>query len=121
MSDALGTQESAPARIERRNYPRYPFEAPVTIKWGTTMRHARVRLIGAGGMEIELSDPMWVGAGFLAELALDSPISVLCEVRYVVPGRSMGVSVVVPEESHRQQFEALLAKLAESSAIDDGK
>jgi hypothetical protein len=119
MSDAPGTQQSGRARIERREYLRYQFEAPVTIKWGTTVRHARVRMIGAGGMEIELSDPMWVGAGFLAELALDSPIGVLCEVRYVVPGRCMGVSLVVPEKSHRQQFEALLAKLAESNAVDE--
>ena len=121
MPDATGTQQLPPARPERRKYHRYQFEAPVKINWGTTVREARVRAIGAGGMELELADPLWTGAGFLAELTLDSPIGLLCEVRYVVPGRSMGVSIVIPKEPDRQRFEELLAKLAESNVIEDGR
>jgi len=38
-------------------------------------------------------------------------------VRRVLPGHGVAVSLVVAKEADRQRFEALLAKLAESSKV----
>lgn len=115
MEEAHGSQQVlVEPRLERRKYPRYRFDAAMKFKWGTTERDAYVRVIGAGGMEVELADPLWVGARFSAELAANPPIRMACEVHYIVPGHSMGVSLVVSEEEDRQRFKALLSELAES-------
>lgn len=121
MPKAPRTEPSAPPGPERRQHPRYKFEGVLKINWGATVRDGRVRDISAGGMEVELANPMWIGARFSAELALGAPIRMTCEVRYVVPGHGMGVSVEVPEESDRHRFEALLAQLAGSTTTPDEK
>ncbi len=101
------------SQLERRKSPRYPIEAVLRIEWGSVMLEGHVRDISAGGMRVELVDPLWVGASFAAELALDTPLRVDCVVRRVVPGRAMGVSLAVPNAADRTRFEALLATLAQ--------
>ena len=122
MQEAHGSEQlSAEPQLERRKYPRYRFDAAMKFKWGMVEREARVRVIGAGGMEVELADPLWVGARFSAELATDPPIRMACEVRYIVPGHSMGLSAVVSEDTDRQRFSVLLRELAESNKDVDSQ
>ncbi len=104
---------SAP-RPQRRRHPRYPFDGVLRIEWGSAVLEARVRDISAGGMRVDLADPLWVGAGFSAELVLETPLRVECVVRRVEPGRGMGVSLAVPNEADRAQVEVLLARLAQA-------
>jgi hypothetical protein len=104
-------------RRESRRHPRYRFEGVLKIEWGSAVLDALVRDISAEGMQVGLANPLWIGAGFSAELGLDPPVHLACVVRYVQPGQGMGVSIVVPKEADRERFEALLAKLAESSKV----
>ena len=67
--------------------------------------------ISAEGMRIEIADPLWVGAGFSAVLALEPPLRMECVVRRVEPGRGMGVSLVTPEAEDRVRLAALLDPL----------
>ena len=93
---------------EQRRSPRYPFDGVLRIEWASAWLEGRVRDISAGGMQVEVASPLWVGASFTAELALDTPLRVDCVVRRVMPGRAMGVSLVVPNEADSARFEALL-------------
>ena len=120
MKEAHSSEQSLDdPPLERRKYPRYRFDAAMKFNWGATERAARVRVIGQGGMEVELANPLWVGARFSAELAVDPPVRLACEVRYLVPGHSMGLSVAVPEETDRQRFKALLSQLADARPFKD--
>ena len=98
---------------EQRRSPRYPFEGVLTIEWGAALLEGIVRDLSAEGMLVETPDPLWVGATFAAELALDTPLRLDCVVRRVEPGRGIGVALIVPEEADRARFEALLATLAQ--------
>lgn len=100
-------------RGERRRSPRYRYQAPLEIEWGSARLSARTRDISESGMFIEADDVLWVGAGFRARLAMDRPFWVDCSVKRVEPGMGMGVTVDVREGQSRQSYEALLAKLAE--------
>jgi hypothetical protein len=93
---------------KQRRSPRYSFDVGLRIEWGSAWLEGRVRDISVGGMQVEVASPLWVGASFMAELALDTPLRVDCVVRRVIPGRAMGVSLVVPNEADRARFEALL-------------
>ena len=99
-------------RLERRWAPRYIFRADVEIEWGSAVLRANTHDISANGMFIESSDPLWVGAGFSARLALDNPVKIDCSVRRVEPGRGMAVALTVPEESHQKRYQDLLASLS---------
>ena len=111
MDEPAGTL--AAARSERRRSPRYPFEGVLTIEWGSALLEGVVRDISAEGMRVETPDPLWLGASFAAELALDTPLRVDCVVRRVEPGQGMGVALIVPEEADRARLEVLLATLAQ--------
>ncbi len=102
----------AASQPERRKSPRYPLEAVLRIEWGSVMLEGHVRDISAEGMRVELTDPLWIGASFAAELALDTPLRVDCVVRSVVPGRAMGISLAVPNTADRTRLQTLLATLA---------
>ncbi len=67
--------------------------------------------ISAEGMFIEIAAPLWVGATFSAQVALDKPLRVLCTVRRVEPGRGMGVKFVVTDEESSRQLVGLLDAL----------
>ena len=61
---------------------------------------------------IEAEDVLWVGAGFRACLATESPLWVDCSVKRVEPGRGMGVTVELREDQSHRHYQELLAKLA---------
>jgi hypothetical protein len=105
--------EHPPRRLERRWAPRYSFRAELEIEWGSALLRARTRDISANGMFIESTDPLWVGAGFTARLALDNrPVQMDCSVKRVEPGRGMAVTVSVSGEQH-QRFEELISSLTD--------
>ena len=66
-------------------------------------------------MFIELSDVLELNAYFAGSLALNEPLRVTCVVQRIVPGRGVGVAIVIPEEEARRRFEALLFALAQGS------
>jgi len=98
--------------LERRRSPRYHYQAIVEIEWGSARLSARTRDISAGGMFIESEDILWVGAGFRAQLAVESPLWMECSVKRVEPGSGMGVTVELREDNSQRHYENLLAKLA---------
>ncbi len=106
------TGDAEVSRSERRRAPRYPYRAALEIEWGSARLRARTRDISAGGMFIEAEDVLWVGAGFRARLAMESPLWVDCSVKRVEPGRGMGVTVELLEDHSHRHYQDLLAKLA---------
>jgi len=101
-------------RSERRKAPRFRYQAPVEIEWGSARLRARTRDISASGMFLESEDVLWVGAGFRARLTVDRPMYLECSVKRVEPGRGMDVTVEIQDEQSRH-FHDLLARLAEGS------
>jgi hypothetical protein len=99
-------------RLERRWAPRYSFRANLEIEWGSAVLRGSTRDISSNGMFIESADPLWVGAGFTASLALDRPVKINCFVKRVEPGKGMGVSVTPAEEPSQQRYQDLLASLS---------
>jgi hypothetical protein len=94
----MGIGDLSSRRLERRWAPRFNFRASLDIEWGSAVLRASTRDISSNGMFIESVDPLWVGAGFTAELLLDRPVKVDCFVKRVEPGRGMGVSVSLSPE-----------------------
>jgi len=110
----MGMQQPNARRLERRWAPRYSFRTGLEIEWGSALLHASTRDVSASGMFIESADPLWVGAGFSANLQLEQPLRVDCRVRRVEPGHGMGVSVSLPQEQ-QQCYQELLNKLSQST------
>ena len=108
----METGDQTVRRPERRWAPRYSFRADLEIEWGSAVLRGSTRDISANGMFIESPDPLWVGAGFTARLALDHPVRVDCFVKRVEPGRGMGVVVTVSEQQHQQRYQELLSSLS---------
>lgn len=103
--------EEHPRHLERRRATRYSFRAELEIEWGSAVLHCKTRDISSNGMFIESADPLWVGAGFTARLALDRPVQMDCSVKRVEPGRGMAVSVTVSGDQHHQRYQDLIASL----------
>jgi PilZ domain-containing protein len=108
----MGSGDIAPRRLERRWAPRFAFRTGLEIQWGSAILHATTRDVSSTGMFIESCDPLWVGAGFTARLALPRPLHVNCFVKRVEPGRGMGVSITLAEEAHQEDYAALLSFLS---------
>ena len=102
-------------QLARRRSPRYHYQAIVEIEWGSARLSARTRDVSAGGMFIESEDILWVGAGFRARLATESPLWMECSVKRVEPGSGMGVTVELREHQSQRHYENLLARLAASA------
>lgn len=99
----------------RRVSPRYRFYADIEINCGSTELWGRVCDISRYGMFIELPDPPELNVWFSARLALNEPLRMNCVVHRIVPGRGIGVAIVIPEEEGQRRFEALLFALAQGS------
>jgi hypothetical protein len=65
-------------------------------------------------MFLESEDILWVGAGFRARLIMDRPVWMECSVKRVEPGLGMGVTVALAEPQSTEQYQELLAKLADT-------
>ena len=112
----MASGNQTPRRSERRWAPRYEFRADLEIEWGSAVLRGSTRDVSSNGMCIESADTLWVGAGFTARIALDSPVKVDCFVKRVEPGRGMGVSVATREADHQKRYQNLLASLSGGTA-----
>ena len=112
VSKSMGSGEHTSRYGEPRRAPRFAFRADLEIEWGSALLRGSTRDISSNGMFIESSDPLWVGAGFTAHLALERPVKLECSVKRIEPGRGMGVSVTVREEQHEKRYQDLLASLS---------
>jgi len=108
----MGNGDQVMRRFERRWAPRYSFHADLEIEWGSTVLRARTRDVSANGMFIESVDPLWVGAGFSAQLTLDRPVRINCSVKRVEPGRGMGVSISIAEDQNSERYQELINGLS---------
>ena len=108
----MSSGDHSARRSERRWAPRYSFRANLEIEWGSAILRAKTRDISSNGMFIESADPLWIGAGFTANLVLDRPVKVNCAVKRIEPGFGMGVSVTVSESQYEQNYQDLLASLS---------
>jgi hypothetical protein len=79
------------------------------------MLNGRARNIGAGGMFVVISNPPPIGAAFNALLVAENPMLLKCVVRWIEPGRGMGVSIVAPGQEGRKRFAALIGTLEENA------
>lgn len=102
------------SNTERRHSLRRKFSAKIEIEWGSAILVGIVRDIGPSGLFIELMPPLWMGATFAARLAVDPVLPLNCTVSRVEPGKGMGVTFSLPDESGKAQFEALLAALSQT-------
>ena len=107
----MSIEDAEARRTERRKAPRFRYQAPVEIEWGSARLRARTRDISASGMFLESEDVLWVGAGFRARLTMERPLYVDCSVKRVEPGRGMGVTVELQDDYNRR-FQDLLVRLA---------
>jgi hypothetical protein len=108
----MGSGDHPARRLERRWAPRYSFRADLEIEWGSAVLRGNTRDISSNGMFIEAADPLWLGAGFTARLALERPVKLDCSVKRIEPGRGMGVSLAVSETESQKLFEDLLSSLS---------
>ena len=100
-----------PGPNDRRTHPRYRFCVDVEIDWESSTKWGCVRDISSDGMFIEMVDCPWVNATFSARLALNTPLTVECSVRRVVPGRGIGVTIATTDKECKKRFRALLRAL----------
>jgi PilZ domain len=108
----MGSGDHPAQPPERRWAPRYSFRAELEIEWGSAVLRGSTRDISSSGMFIEAAEPLWVGAGFTARLALARPVRLNCLVRRIEPGRGMGVSVAVSESESEKLYVDLLSLLS---------
>ena len=100
---------------ERRAAHRYRFYVDVEIDWGSKVLWGRVHDISRTGMFIEIAECPWVSASFTAHLALNTPLSVECVVRRVVPGQGIGVTIAISDRKAKRRFSALLRALQDEA------
>jgi hypothetical protein len=101
----------SPDQTDRRHAQRKKFIGKIEIEWGSATLVGTVRDIGPQGLFIDLTPELWLGATFLARLAVQPILLLDCKVKRVDPGRGIGVTFHVPEERGKAQLEALLAAL----------
>jgi hypothetical protein len=111
MSNSLAA--GAVNQSERRHSHRFLCDFDIAIEWGAANLRGVVRDISIDGLFVELPEPLWIGARFAAQMALDKPVSLDCVVRRVEPRRGMAVSFVAAQESGRATISSLLQRLAE--------
>ena len=95
----------------RRQFNRKKFLGKLEIEWGSAVLNGTVQDVGPQGLFVELIPPLWMGATFRARLILNPVLHLVCTVRRIEPGRGIGVTFDLPEESGKTQLEALLATL----------
>jgi len=102
---------SAPAQVERRFHQRRKISETLEIDWGSSVLRGTVIDIGPKGLFVELTPQLWVGARFAARLMLTPPLELVCVVRRVEPGKGMGVTFDLPEETGEARLATLLGTL----------
>ncbi len=101
----------APVKVERRFHQRWKIRETLEIDWGSSVLQGTVSDIGPNGLFVELTPQLWVGAPFAARLMLTPPLGLICVVRRVEPGKGIGVTFVLPEETGEARLATLLGTL----------
>lgn len=96
---------------EERRPRRFPCAMDITIEWGAAELRGKVVDISAQGIFVELSNPLWIGARFLAHLELDKPVRVECVVRRVQPMRGMAATYSIFDEAERRALATIMENL----------
>lgn len=107
----LQTPSTEPPGVERRFHQRRKIREGLEIEWGFSVFQGTVTDIGPGGLFVELTPQLWVGARFSARLRVAPPLALVCVVRRVVPGKGMGVTFTLPEKNGETQLTSLLGTL----------
>lgn len=98
--------------IEKREARRVNYSIDVEIEWGSSTVHGRTRNLSAGGMFVELANPLWIGAEFSARVKIDgSPVQVQCVVRRVMPELGNGVEFADMSAEDRSRLRQLIESL----------
>jgi hypothetical protein len=100
-------------RTERAS--RFKFDGTLEIHLGSETLHARVCDISVTGMFLEMSNPLWVGAIFSANLLIQPPLRMEWTVSRVSPNRGIGVKVALTDSEACQRFADVLSKLGSAS------
>lgn len=103
--------EKVVVKTERRHSQRKKFRGMLEIEWGSTMLSGVVRDIGPGGLFVEVSPQLWVGATFRARLMVKPVLALECKVVRVEPGAGVAVVFEIPEEAGQAQLEKFLMGL----------
>jgi hypothetical protein len=103
--------EQVATKTERRQFHRKKFRGKLEMEWGSAVLIGDVRDIGPGGLFVEVTPPLWVGARFRARLVLNPALLLDCTVTRVEPGTGIGVAFEVAEKSGNARLEALLVSL----------
>lgn len=105
--------DDALAALYRREHHRARYFADVEIEWGSSKVQARTADISLGGMLIEMQNPLWLGAEFLARVSLGegAPLEVGCVVRQIISGVGMGVEFADLKPVDHPRLRALIEKL----------
>src|SRR5258708_22866768 len=109
----MGNDNNSPRRMDRRWAPRYDCRLNLDIEWGSAVLQASTLNVSTNGMFIASIDPLWIGAGFAANLHLDRTVPVNCSVKRVEPGRGVAVSVSFAEEQ-QETYQQLIAGLSKT-------
>ncbi len=90
-----------------RKYPRVPIDLPAVYTLNARTRRARILTLGGGGLFLADPEPLAVGArlsiGFRPAKHLPR-LEVQAEVRYLVPGKGMGMEFLDIDPAYRERL-----------------
>jgi PilZ domain len=92
--------------------PRFKLNIPIQIEWGSTTLQGSVTSISANGLFIEMTNPLWAGATFLADLMVGPPLQMYCTVSRIDPSRGMAVRVAFVNKENDSRFMELVENVA---------
>lgn len=106
-SDSSDVQHTPDRRVSNR----FSCDIRITMNWGGAVLDGRVVDISEKGMFVEIDKPLWIGAGFTAQLALETPVQIDCVVCRVEPFRGMALTYSVPSQTGRDALKVTFDKL----------
>ena len=109
----MASAEAGLPGLDRREYFRARFFVDVEVEYGSSRLQARTQDISLGGMLLEMPNPLWVGAEFLARVSLPdgAPLEIGCVVRQVVPNVGMGVEYLDLKPPEHTRLRKLIESL----------
>jgi c-di-GMP-binding flagellar brake protein YcgR len=109
----MGSAEAGLPGLDRREYFRARYFADVEIEYGSSKLRARSTDISFGGMLLETTNPLWVGAEFQARVSVSEgpPLEVPCVVRQVIPNVGMGVEFLELKPPDHTRLRQLIESL----------
>ncbi len=109
----METEEVGLPGFDRREHFRGHCIADVEIQWGSSALRGRTLTVSLGGMLVEMENPLWVGAEFLARVSLEEgePLELGCVVRQVLPEVGVGVEFLDLKPTEQARLHKLVQTL----------